>query len=186
MKLREKKLSGEKIFEGKIISLHKDKVLLPNGSTAEREVVEHHGGVSAVALTETHEIYLVSQFRYPNGTVLTETPAGKLEAGEEPLEAIKRELKEEIGVEAENYYSLGIFNPTPAYCSEVIHLYLATGLTEGEQNLDEDEFLNVEKVPIEEAVRMVLDGEITDGKTQALILKTFMLLEDGSIHNFLI
>lgn len=184
MELHEKRLSGEILYEGKIINLHKDTVLLPNGGTSIREVVEHHGGVSAIALTEEKEIFLVSQFRYPNAHVLLEAPAGKLEKGEEPFDAIKRELKEEIGVEAENYYSLGTFNPTPAYCSEIIHLYLATGLTFGEQKLDEDEFLNVQKMPLEDAVKMVLDGKITDGKTQALLLKTFMLLEEGSIHQF--
>ncbi len=186
MKLHEKKLSGETLYEGKIINLHKDTVLLPNGNTSIREVVEHHGGVSAIALTEDNEIFLVSQFRYPNAHVLLEAPAGKLEKGEVPFEAIKRELKEEIGAVAKNYYSLGTFNPTPAYCSEIIHLYLATGLTFGEQQLDEDEFLNVEKVSLEKAVDMVLSGEITDGKTQALILKTSMLLKSESIHQFLI
>ncbi|MBE6783693.1 MAG: NUDIX hydrolase [Ruminococcaceae bacterium] len=186
MELFEKRLSGECLYEGKIIDLHKDEVLLPDGNTSIREVVKHNGGVTAAALTDKNEIYLVSQFRYPNSHVLTETPAGKLEKGEDPLDAIKRELKEEIGAEAEKYYFLGTFNPTPAYCSEIIYLYVATGLKEGEQHLDEDEFLDVKKVPIEEAVRMVLDGEITDGKSQALILKTFMLLQDGSIHKFLI
>lgn len=186
MELYEKRLSGECIYEGKIIDLHKDEVQLPDGKTSIREVVKHNGGVTAVALTDKNEIYLVSQFRYPNSHVILETPAGKLEKGEEPFAAIRRELKEEIGVEAGKYYFLGTFNPTPAYCSEIIYLYLATDLKEGEQQLDEDEFLNVKKVPLEEAVKMVLDGEITDGKSQALILKTFMLLKDGSIHKFLI
>ncbi len=184
MELIEKKLSGETIYDGKIISLVKDNVLLPNGETSIREVVEHHGGATAVALTEEKEIFLVRQFRYPNRHVILETPAGKLEKGEEPFEAIKRELKEEIGVESGKYYFLGTFNPTPAYCSEIIYLYLVTDLKMGEQKLDADEFLNVEKVPLEKAVQMVLDGEITDGKSQALILKTFMLLEQGSIHQF--
>lgn len=184
MELYEKRLSGETLYEGKIIDLCKDEVLLPNGSTSVREVVKHHGGVTVAALTDENEIYLVSQFRYPNAGVLVETPAGKLEKGEEPFEAIRRELKEEIGAEAENYYFLGTFNPTPAYCSEIIYLYAATGLKMGEQHLDEDEFLNVKKIPLEEAVKMVLDGEITDGKSQALILKTFMLIQDGSIHKF--
>ena len=186
MDFNEKRISGETLYEGKIIDLCKDDVLLPDGNTAIREVVKHHGGVTVAAVTDKNEIYLVNQFRYPNNHVLTETPAGKLEKGEEPFEAVKRELKEEVGVEAENYYFLGTFNPTPAYCSEIIYLYAATGLKEGEQHLDEDEFLSVEKIPIEEAVRKVLDGEITDGKTQALVLKTFMLIQDGSIHKFLI
>ena len=184
MQLEEKRLEGETIYEGKIIDLVKDKVLLPNGSDSIREVVVHHGGVCVAALTEENEVFLVKQFRYPNSGVLTEVPAGKLEKGEKPFDAIKRELKEEVGAEAENFYFLGEFNPTPAYCSEIIYLYAATGLSFGEQQLDEDEFLDVEKIPLDEAVKMVLDGRITDGKTQALLLKTFMLLKDGSIHQF--
>ncbi len=186
MQLEEKRLSGETLYEGKIIDLVKDTVLLPNGGQSIREVVVHHGGVCVAALTEKNEVFLVSQFRYPNSGVLTEVPAGKLEKGEKPLEAIKRELKEEVGAEASNYYFLGEFNPTPAYCSEIIYLYAATGLSFGDQKLDEDEFLNVEKMPLEDAVKKVLSGEITDGKTQALLLKTFMHLKEETLHQFII
>ncbi len=186
MQLDEKRIDGETLYEGKIIDLVKDTVLLPNGGNSIREVVIHHGGVTVAALTEKNEVFLVSQFRYPNRGVLLELPAGKLEKGEEPFEAIKRELKEEVGASAEKFYFLGKFNPTPAYCSEIIYLYVATDLTFGEQSLDEDEFLNVEKIPLEDAVKMVLDGEITDGKTQALLLKTFMHIKEKSLHQFLI
>jgi len=186
MQLEEKRLNGETLYEGKIIDLVKDTVLLPNGGQSIREVVVHHGGVCVAALTEKNEVFLVSQFRYPNSGMLTEVPAGKLEKGEKPLEAIKRELKEEVGAEAANYYFLGEFNPTPAYCSEIIYLYAATGLSFGDQKLDEDEFLNVEKMPLEDAVKKVLSGEITDGKTQALLLKTFMHLKEETLHQFII
>lgn len=186
MQLEEKRLSGETLYEGKIIDLVKDTVLLPNGSQSVREVVVHHGGVCVAALTEENEVFLVSQFRYPNRGVLLEVPAGKLEKGEKPFEAIKRELKEEVGAEAESFYFMGTFNPTPAYCSEIIYLYAATGLTFGEQKLDEDEFLNVEKMPLEDAVKKIMNGEITDGKTQALLLKTFMHLKEKSLHHFII
>lgn len=186
MKLEEKRISGETLYEGKIIDLVKDTVCLPDGGQSIREVVVHHGGVCVAALTEKNEVFLVSQFRYPNSGVLTEVPAGKLEKGEKPFDAIKRELKEEVGAEAENFYFMGTFNPTPAYCSEIIYLYAATGLTFGEQELDEDEFLNVEKMPLEDAVKKVLNGEITDGKTQALLLKTFMHLKDETLHHFII
>lgn len=182
MELEEKKIGGETLYEGKIIDLVKDTVSLPNGEKAIREVVIHHGGVCVAALTDDDEVFLVSQYRYPNRGVLTEVPAGKLEKGEEPLEAIRRELKEEVGAEAEEFYFMGEFNPTPAYCSEIIYLYAARGLKFTGQKLDEDEFLNVEKIPLEEAVKKVLSGEITDGKSQALLLKTFMHLKDGSIH----
>ncbi len=186
MELHEKRTGGETLYEGKIIDLVKDTVQLPNGADAIREVVIHHGGVCVAAITENEEVFLVSQFRYPNGKVLLEVPAGKLEKGEIPFEAIKRELREEVGASAENFYFMGEFNPTPAYCSEIIYLYAATGLTFGEQDLDEDEFLNVEKMPLEDAVKKVLSGEITDGKTQALLLKTFMHLKEKSLHEFLI
>ncbi len=184
MELWEEKVSGDELYKGKIISLYKDTVKLPNGETSIREVVEHHGGVTVAALTDNNEVFLVEQFRYPNRGVLLELPAGKLEKGEEPFEAIKRELKEEVGAEAGKFYFLGKFNPTPAYCSEIIYLYAATDLSFGEQKLDEDEFLNVKKFPLEKAVEMVLSGEITDGKSQALLLKTFMLTNDGKIHNY--
>lgn len=184
MELWEEKISGDVLYDGKIISLCKDNVLLPNGETSIREVVVHHGGVSIAALTEDNEVFLVEQFRYPNRGVLLETPAGKLEKGEVPFDAIKRELKEEIGAEAGKYYFLGKFNPTPAYCSEIIYLYAATDLKMGEQKLDEDEFLNVKKIPLEKAVDMVMSGEITDGKSQALLLKTFMLVSQGKMHNY--
>ncbi len=184
MELWEEKISGEKLYDGKIISLYKDKISLPNGSTSVREVVEHHGGVTVAALTEKGEVFLVEQFRYPNRGVLIETPAGKLEKGEVPFDAMKRELHEEIGAEAGRFYFLGKFNPTPAYCSEIIYLYAATDLKMGEQELDRDEFLNVKKIPLKEAVEKVLSGEITDGKSQALLLKTFMLLDSGKIHEY--
>ena len=186
MQLEEKRISGETLYKGKIIDLVKDTVSLPNGGQSIREVVVHHGGACVAALTDENEVFLVSQFRYPNNGVLLEVPAGKLEKGEKPFEAIKRELKEEIGAEAENFYFMGKFNPTPAYCSEIIYLYAATGLTFGEQQLDEDEFLDVKKIPLDDAVKMVLNGEITDGKTQALLLKTFMHLKDETLHQFII
>ena len=186
LKLFEKTLSEDLKFKGRIITVHVDDVELEDGSLSKREVVDHGGGVSVVVLTENNEILLVRQFRYPYKEVISEIPAGKLEKGENPLEAGIRELEEECGVIAEKVFSLGTVYPTVAYCSEIIYLYAATGLTFGEQDLDEDEFLNVEKMPLEDAVKKVLSGEITDGKTQALLLKTFMHLKEKSLHEFLI
>lgn len=176
MKLYEKKLSGELLYEGAIISLRKDTVELEDGKTAYRELINHPGGVCIVALTPEEEVYMVKQFRYPFQTVLLELPAGKLSYGEDPLECGKRELEEEVGMTAEHYVDLGKFYPTVGYVDEVISMYLATGLACTHQHLDEDEFLDVEKYPLEQLYQMVMNGEIRDGKTQTAILKAYCLL----------
>jgi len=172
MNLSELTISSEKIYGGRIISLYKDEVELPNGNRAYREVVAHNGGVCVCALTDGGEIFLVKQYRYPHKKAILEVPAGKLEKGENPLDCGKRELLEETGHTAEEYVFLGEMLPTPAYCGEVIHIYMARGLTFTAQKLDEDEFLEVVKIPLDKAVEMVMSGEITDGKTQIAVLKT--------------
>ena len=173
MNLNEQPLSADYKYRGRIINLRVDTALLPNGSSATREVVEHPGGVCVAALTEDGCLLFVRQFRYPYQKVPLQPPAGKLEPGEDPLEAGKRELREETGAEAARYESLGELYPSPGYCGEIIHLYAATGLTFGQMSPDEDEFLEVEKIPLEEAARMVLDNEIADAKTQAAVLKVY-------------
>lgn len=181
MNLTEKTVSQETIFKGKIVTLRVDDAELPNGKLAKREVVEHPGGVTIAALTDDGEMLFVRQFRYPYMQTLLEIPAGKLERGEDPLEAGKREPREETGAVAERYISLGYEYPSPGYCDEVLHLYLATGLTFGEAQPDDDEFLCVERIPLEKAVDMVLAGEIPDGKTQTIILKVAMLKQRGKL-----
>ena len=141
MNLTEKTLSETYPFRGRIINLRVDSVELPNGRTSSREVVEHPGGVCIAALTEQDELLFVRQFRYPYKEVLLELPAGKLNLGEDPLECGKRELKEETGVTAERYVSLGKLYPSPGYTGEIISMYYAEGLSLGEQKLDDDEFL---------------------------------------------
>lgn len=181
MNLEEKTLDNSVVYDGKIIKLVLKDVLLPNGKTAKREVVAHSGGVGVIALTENNEILLVKQFRSPYEKVVTEIPAGKKEAGEDPLECGKRELLEETGFIAKEFCSLGELLPSPGYCGEIIYLFLATGLTKANQNLDEDEFLTFEKVDFDKAVSMVLSGEISDSKTQVAILKTALLKTSGRI-----
>ncbi|MDD2417781.1 MAG: NUDIX hydrolase [Oscillospiraceae bacterium] len=171
MNLREKTLSENILFTGNIITVHLDEVQLPNGKTATREVVEHPGGVCVAALNDNDQLLFVRQYRYPYGEVLLELPAGKLSPGEDPLECGKRELQEETGAVAQHYESLGRLYPSPGYCGEIIHMFYASGLTYGEMNPDEDEFLEVERIPLEKAVQMVLDNEITDAKTQTAVLK---------------
>lgn len=178
MNLEEKQLSYEYKFKGRIINLRVDKALLPNGATATREVVEHNGGICIVPITENGEILMVEQYRYPYSEVVLEIPAGKRDGNEEPLEGGKRELKEETGATAENYTFLGELYPTPGYCGEVIYMYMATGLSYGETDPDEDEFLNVKKVPLEKAVEMIMSGEIKDAKTQTAILKVERILKN--------
>ncbi len=182
MNLEEKQLTSEYIYNGKIIKLRRDTALLPNGKTSTREVIEHNGGVCVAALTDSDEVLFVKQFRYPYMEIMTEIPAGKRDgADEDPLVCGKRELKEETGAEAESFIPLGKLYPSPGYCGEVIWMFAATGLSYGEQHPDDDEFLSVEKIPLEKAVQMILSGEITDAKTQAAVLKLKLLKDRGEI-----
>lgn len=182
MNLTEKQIKAEYMYKGKIINLRRDEALLPDGNTAVREVIEHPGGVCVVALTEESEIMLVKQFRYPYSEETLEIPAGKRDRkDEDPLECGKRELREETGATAQNYTFLGTLYPSPGYCGEIIWMYCATGLDFGELCPDDDEFLLVEKRPLDEVVSMILSGEITDAKTQAAVLKVKILKDNGKL-----
>lgn len=181
MDLTEKQIDFEYKFQGKIVNLRVDDALLPNGTTAKREVVEHNGGVCVAPLDDEYNLYFVKQFRYPYMEIVTELPAGKLEKGEDPFEAGKRELREETGAVAKKYVDLGKLYPTPGYCGEIIHMYLATELEFGEQSPDEDEFLEVYKIPLEKAVEMVMNGELRDSKTQTMVLKIYVMKQEGRI-----
>ncbi len=168
-------LSSEEIFNGRVIRVTYDKVLLENGNTSTREVVHHHGGACILPVDENQNITLVRQYRYALGEEMWELPAGKLEKDENPFEAAKRELAEECGLTADHFVDLGVVYPTVGYDSEKIYLWAATGLHNVSQHLDEDEFLDVVKMPLDEALRLVLDGTIKDSKTQIGILKYAML-----------
>ena len=182
MNLEEKQIKAEYMYKGRIINLRRDEALLPNGNTALREVIEHPGGVCVAAITENDEVLMVRQFRYPYSEVVLEIPAGKRDSADEnPLECGKRELREETGATAANFIPLGELYPSPGYCGEVIWLYAASGLSFGNQDTDEDEFLEVEKIPLKKAVEMIMNGEIKDAKTQAAILKLNLLRESGKI-----
>lgn len=177
MHLSEKALTSEKIYEGKILSVTRDTVELENGEKAYREVVHHSGGVCVVPLCDNGDVMLVKQFRYPFSDVLLEVPAGKREQGEDPLECGIRELKEEVGATAEKIIPLGKLYPTVAYDTEVIYMYLATGLSFSEQKLDEDEFLDVVRIPLSKAVEMVMEDKIPDSKTQLALIKASLMLD---------
>ena len=181
MDLIEKKLSSEEIFDGVAIHLFRDEILRPNGNKGVREVVRHPGAVCVIPITDEGEVIFVNQFRYALDRVTLEVPAGKLEKGEDPLEAGKRELEEECGIVADKVISLGEIYPTVAYCSEIIRMYAATGLRKTSQRLDEGEFLGVEKIKFSDALKMVMNGDIRDAKTVAAILKLSVLKSEGKI-----
>lgn len=176
MHLDEKTISSDVIYEGVIFTITHDTVELEDGNNAVRDVLLHHGGVCVIPVTDKNEIFLVKQFRYPFRTTTIEVPAGKLEKGENHAECGRRELLEETGCTCDEYIYLGEMLPTPAYNSEVTYMYMARGLHYDKQSLDPDEFLDVEKIPLAEAVQLVMDGKIRDGKTQIAVLKAARIL----------
>ena len=176
MELFEKKIDSKQIFDGKIVKLFVDTVELPNGQLATREIVRHPGAVCVLPLTNDGEVIMVKQFRYPFNEVMLEIPAGKLEPSEDPYEAVLRELEEESGVIAGKIEHIGELYTTVAIFDEKIQIYLARELTYTNSHPDEDEFLEVIKIPLDELYEMVLRGEIEDGKTQSAVLRAYELL----------
>ena len=174
----EKTLSSEVLFEGRVVTLTKDVALLENGETSIREVVHHHGGACIVPYFEDGTLCMVRQFRYAMQQELWELPAGKLEKGEDPFEAAKRELGEECGLTADHYTPLGEFYPTVGYDTEIIYMWVATGLHTTQMHLDDDEFLTPDRIPLAKAYEMVMSGEIKDGKTIAGVLKLKALVDE--------
>ena len=170
--LTEKTETTERVYDGKVVKLYRDTVLLPDGGTSVREYVKHLGAVCVVPVTDDGNVVLERQYRYAVGQTLVEIPAGKLDsADEDRLEAAKRELREETGAVAREWTCLGDYYGSPAIMGERITMYLARGLTFGAQDLDEDERLEVFTLPLAEAVRDVFSAKITDGKTQVALLR---------------
>ena len=178
MELFEKKLSSRQVFDGVVVKLFVDEVELPNGEKSVREIVRHPGAVCVVPVDNDGNVIMVRQYRYAFSQVLLEIPAGKLEKDEEPLPAAMRELEEETGTVAGKMEYLGELYTTVAIFDEKIHMYLATDLTYKDAHPDQDEFLEVEKVPLDTLVKMVMDGEIKDSKTQVAILKADKILKE--------
>ena len=164
MTFEEKTLSEERIYEGKIINLRRDKVTVKNG-TSYREIIEHNGGAVLLAITDDKKMIMIRQFRKPAEKVMFEVPAGKIDPGEDPIVTAGRELKEETGYTAEEIRYLTRFYPSVGYSKEVLYLYLCTGLTPGETDFDENEAIDMELWDIEELHQMVMRGELDDAKT---------------------
>lgn len=171
MAFSEKTISSDTVFCGKVFDICCQEVLLDDNTKAYREVVIHHGGAGILAVDEEKNVYLVRQYRKGAECEMLEIPAGKLEKGENPTECAVRELEEEIGAVASRVTFLCEFFPTPAYCSEKISVFLATGLTITTQHLDNGELLELVKLPFDKVFEMVMSGEITDAKTIISILK---------------
>lgn len=174
MELTEKTLTSREVYRGRILRVREDTVRLPNGKTAEREVAEHPGGVGILALDDG-DVLLVRQYRYAFSRVLTEIPAGKREPGEEPFVTAQRELREEIGATAGKWTELGALIASPGCYGEVLYLYMAQELTFGDTHPDEDEFLDVVRMPFDRAVELCMTGELTDAKTVIALLKGKLL-----------
>ena len=177
MELTEKKCSELSRYDGLILDVHVDSVLLPNGNTAKREIVEHPGGVVVLPMDDEGWVYCVRQYRYAFSQELLEVPAGKLEPDEMPDAAAERELGEETGISAGRMDFLGSFLMSPGFCTEVLHLYLARDLRFGAAHPDADELLNAERYKLDTLADMVMRGELTDAKTVIAILKAARFLE---------
>ena len=176
MELEEKTLASELIFDGRLLKLYRDEVEPAGGGRAAREYVHHPGGAAVVALDGDGNVWLERQFRYPYRKVVVEIPAGKLEEGEDPFDAIRRELKEEIGATALRWDSLGCIMPSVGYTDEMLWLYLARDLTFGESHWDKDECLEPFKLPFTEVLEWAADGRINDGKTVCALFRAERLI----------
>ena len=168
--LAEHRVSGELVFDGTLLKVHRDEVRLPDGSRGVREYIRHPGAVGIVPLFDDGRVLLERQFRYPHGREFIEIPAGKIDPGETHLATAKRELLEETGYAAKQWTRLGAIHTAVAYTDEGIELFVARKLTKRKRKLDAGEFLETLSVGFDEAVQMIRDGRITDAKTVAALL----------------
>ena len=179
--LAETFVSGEDVFKGKLLHVVRDSITLPNGRSAVREYIKHPGAACIVAEFEDGKLLLERQYRYPMGKVMIEFPAGKLDRGENPLVAAQRELKEETGYWARSWHTLGHMHPLIAYADEIIHIFHANGLVQGEAKLDQGEFLELFAATPEEITAMIADNRISDGKTIVAFFRWQLLRRPGII-----
>lgn len=174
-------VSGEDVFKGKLLHVVRDTITLPNGRTGSREYIKHPGAACIVAEFEDGKLLLERQYRYPMGKVMIEFPAGKLDRGENPLVAAQRELKEETGYWARSWHTLGHMHPLIAYADEIIHIFHANGLVQGNAKLDPDEFLELFSATPEEITAMIADNRISDGKTIVAFFRWQLLRRPGIV-----
>ena len=163
--LVERLIEGSQVYVGHFLDVRRDRVALPDGRAAHREYIRHPGAVMVVPLLDDGRLLMERQYRYPMGRVMLEFPAGKLDAGEDPLVCGRRELLEETGYSAAEWAYAGVLHNAIAYSDEGIHIYFARGLTKGAQQLDEGEFLELVTHTVDDLDRMAASGELTDAKT---------------------
>jgi len=169
----------KKIYKGRVVDLDLETVTLPNGTTIELEIIHHPGAAAVVPMKDEETIFMIRQYRYAAGGYLLEIPAGTLRPNEEPKDCAARELEEEIGFCASLLEPVITFFTTPGFTNEVIHIFKATGLTPGKQNLDHDEVIEVIHVPLEAAITQIREGKIRDGKTIVGLQMVFLLSRNG-------
>ncbi len=179
-RLSEVKIGSKKLFQGKILGLYLDRVRLPNGKTAAREKISHPGAVGIIPVTGDKNILLVRQYRYPVGEITIEIPAGKIDKNEAPEKCARREMAEEVGAAGGGLKLLSSFYTTPGFSDEVLHLYLATGFSISDNNLDQDEFLDIINIGLYEACEWIKEGRIKDSKTIIAILMAKDIFDDGN------
>ena len=172
-KLVERQISSKEVFNGKLLHVFFDAANLPDGSTSTREWIKHPGASAVLPIFENGDIMLVRQFRYPVSQIFYEVPAGTLDPGEDADSTARRELKEEAGLTCQNYEYIGHYYPCIGYSDEIIHLYVAWDIDTFEQEVYEDEFLLKERVPFREAMNMVHNGEISDGKSMVALIRAW-------------
>ena len=180
MTFEEKTINSERIYEGAIINLRRDKVTVQNG-TSMREIIEHNGGAVLAAITDDEKLVMVRQYRKAANRVMLEVPAGKIDPGEAPEAAAKRELKEETGYTAGKISFLMSFYPSVGYSEEVLYLYLCENLIPGDTNFDENEAIDIEEYEIDETYRMAMSGQIADAKTIIAVMTVKSLLAEGKL-----
>ena len=176
-RIEEKVTQKQRKFDGVVIDVEHWQVELPDGNESLRDVVLHKGAAAVIPVDDKGRVAMVRQYRTPIERVTLEIPAGKLDyVGEDPFVCAQRELREETGLHADKWRKLGVLRTTPGFCNETIHMYMAQELSQGSQDLDEDEFLNVEWMPIGDVVEMILSGRIEDSKTIAAVMMAWEIL----------